>query len=590
MKRLDRPPHVAKIENRRNGKVYTSYLLRRTYREGGKVKHETVGNLSHLPVPIIDLIDRTLKGETFVPASDALEILRTRPHGHVAAVLGTLRKIGLDRIIASRPSKRRDIALGMIVARVIDPQSKLATARGLSDETGFSSLGEVLDIAGVDTDDLYDTMDWLLTRQCRIENKLANRHLQNGILVLYDVSGSYYTGTHCELAKFGHPRDDKKRFPQIVYGLLCTSEGQPISIEVFEGNTSDSRTLSAQIRKIRRRFRLDRVVFVGDRGMITQARIEQELQPVEGLDWITALRAPAIKKLMEEGAIPMSFFDEHDLAEIVSPDYPDERLVVCRNPLLAEERARKRRELLQATERKLDEIVAATQRIKRPLRGKDKIALRVGREINRRKVGKHFKFEITDTSFTYERDTEKIEAEAALDGIYVIRTSVAAKQLDVDATVRAYKGLSVVERAFRCMKTVDLKVRPIHHRLANRVRSHVFLCMLAYYVEWHMRQALAPVLFDDEDKELAQDLRESVVAPAKRSPKARRKDATKRTEDGQPVHSFHTLLEDLATIAKNRCRFVGPSSVQNAEFDLFTTPTVVQRRALELLGVTLAVS
>ena len=581
--------HVATIKHQYKGKTYVSYLLRRSYRAGQKVLHETVGNLSHLPVAVIDLIRGALKGETFAPIGQALKSVRNLPHGHVAAVLGTVRRLGLDRLIG--PSSRlRNLVVAMVVARVIDARSKLATARGLNPETAVSTLGQELQVEGASEEDLYEAMDWLIGRQGRIEAKLAKQYLRDGTLVLYDVTSSYYTGKHCSLAKRGYSRDGRPELPQIVYGLLCSREGCPIAIEVFEGNVADPGTLSAQIRKLRVRFQLERVVLVGDRGMLTSARIRDELQPVEGLDWITALRAPAIRKLVEQGSLQLSLFDQRDLAEISSPDYPDERLIACRNPLLAEERRRKREELLQATEKELAKIVAATQRQRRPLRGQAKIALRLGRVRDRYKMGKHFQFTITETSFSYRRDRKKIAAEAALDGVYIVRTSVPKQVLDGPASVRAYKALSSVERAFRSLKTVDLKVRPIFHRLDKRVRAHVFLCMLAYHVEWHMRRALAPILFDDDDKELAETLRASIVAPAQRSPSAMSKACTKRTVDGQPVHSFRTLIEDLGTIAKDRVRpqDMQLSTPEAADFTLVTTPTSLQRRALDLLAVGLS--
>jgi hypothetical protein len=555
-------------------------LLRRSYREGGKVKHQTLGNLSHLPPDLIDTIRRRLRGEP--TPQGPLEIVRTLPHGHVAAVLGTLRKLGLEAVLASRSCRERDVVVAMIVARIVSPGSKLATARRLREETAGSSLTWQLGLEEVQDAELYEALDWLLARQARIENKLAKRHLQDGTLVLYDVSGSYYTGRRSELVQFGHPRDGKKGFPQIVYGLLCNADGCPIAIEVFAGNTADPKTLGSQIAKIRKRFGVKRVVMVGDRGMITHRRIEEELRGVEGLDWITALRADTIKKLASAGTIQPSLFDQRDLAEVSSPDFPEERLIVCRNPLLAEERARKREELLLATEKKLDEIVAATTRAKRALRGKEKIGLRVGKVLNRHKVGKHFILEIEDSRFSCHRDEMKIREEAALDGIYVIRTSVESDCFTPQDAVRAYKALSKVERAFRSMKTIDLKVRPIHHWLDGRIRAHVFLCMLAYYVEWQMRQKLAPILFDDDDKEEAQRSRASIVAPAERSAAARHKEATKRTADDYPVHSFQTLLDDLATLAKHRVRLTGSET----EFYQLTQATPAQQRAFELLAVT----
>jgi transposase len=578
--------HVATTKRRYKGKLYTTHLLRRTYRQAGKVRHETLGNISHLPPEVIELIRGALRGVRYLPAEQAWEVRRSLPHGHIAAVLGTLRRIGLEGILASRRCLERDLVVGMIVSRVIDPASKLATARALNAETASSSLGLLLGVESVDEEQLYAAMDWLVQRQGRIESKLARKHLKDGSLVLYDVSSSYYTGTCCSLAKFGHSRDGRKEFPQILYGLLCTREGCPVAVEVFEGNAGDPKTLASQIEKLRKRFGIERVVLVGDRGMITEARIREELAPVEGLDWITALRAPAIRKLAEQGVIQPSLFDERDLAEIHSPEFRGERLVACRNPFLAEERARKREELLAATERELEKIVAATRRKQRPLRGKDRIGLRVGKIVNHYKMEKHFKLEITETSLSYERESQRIAAEAALDGIYIIRTSVPKQVLNAESTVRAYKDLALVERAFRSLKTVDLKIRPIHHRLPDRVRAHVFLCVLAYYVEWHMRRALAPLLFDDEDKELAARLRRSIVAPAVRSPRAEDKAARKRTDEDQPVHSFQTLMNDLATLARNRIRpSLGRRAGSETEFELLTTPTPLQQRAFELLGV-----
>ena len=578
------PVHVATTRRQYKGKIYETHLLRRSYREGGQVKHQTVGNLSHLPPNIIDVIRRGLRGE-LPPGSGGFEILRSLPHGHVAAVLGTLRRIGLESMIASQPSLERTLAVALVVMRVIRPGSKLATSRRIRSESACCSLGLELDIESVSEADLYRTMDWLVERQHRIEAKLGKKHLHDGTLILYDVSSSYYTGTHCSLAKFGHNRDGKNGFPQIVYGLLCNAEGCPVATEVFEGNTGDPKTLSKQIEKIRGRFGLQRVVLVGDRGMITSKRIDEELRDIEGLDWITALRADAIKRLAAENIVQPALFDQRDLAEVRSPDYPGERLVVCRNPLLAHERARKREELLQATEKDLEKVAVATRREKRRLKGKDKIGLKVGKVIHRHKMAKHVILEIGEESFAYRRDEAKIAEEAALDGLYVVRTSVSPACFGSESTVRAYKDLAKVERAFRSMKTVDLKIRPIYHWLDNRVRAHVFLCMLAYYVEWHMREKLKPMLFDDEDKEGAQALRASIVAPAPRSDSARKKDYTKRTENGTPVHSLQTLLDDLGTLAKNRVRSPGPAG---AEFYQLTVPTEAQRQAFELLDVPIA--
>jgi hypothetical protein len=572
--------HVATTRRRYKGRLYETNLLRRSYREGGKVKHQTLGNLSHLPPDLIETIRGRLRGD--LPpgtGSGGFQILRSFPHGHVAAVLGTLRQLGLERLLGSRASEERSLVLALIVARIIEPRSKLATASALMQQSATSSLAVELGIQLDDERRLYQAMDWLRARQGRIEEALAGRHLGEGSLVLYDVSSSFYTGSHCALAKFGHSRDGRAGYPQIVYGLLCNSEGCPVAIEVFEGNTADPTTLPAQVDKIRNRFHIERLVLVGDRGMITSKRIEKTLRGVPGLEWISALRADNIKKLVEQGSIELSLFDDRDLLEVSSPDYPGERLIVCRNPLLAHERARKRQELLEATERLLEPIVAATRRPKRPLRGKETIGLRVGKLINHYKVGKHFLLEITEESFAYRRDEQRIAAEASLDGLYVIRTSVASESLSAERTVGAYKELSKVERAFRSLKTVDLKVRPIYHWLEDRVRAHVFLCMLAYYVEWHMRQALAPMLFDDEEPEQALALRSSIVAPAERSPKALHKAATGLTTDGLPVHSFRTLLQDLATLTLNRLR-LGDQSLER-----ISLPTPVQERAFQLLKV-----
>src|SRR6266508_127581 len=536
--------HVAEITRTHGGRRYRSYLLRRTYRQDGKVKHETLGNLSRLPATTIELIRRAVRG-------DALDVIRSRPHGHVAAVVGTARKLGLPALLAATRSRERDLVEALLAARLLDPCSKLATARALGAATEESSLGESLGVADADEDALYAAMDWLLARQGRVEQALARRHLTDGGLILYDVTSTYFEGRKCPLAKFGHPREGRRDKLQIVFGLLTNGDGCPVAVEVFEGNTGDPTTVPAQIKKIRERFGITRVVLVGDRGMLTEARLREDLRPIEGLDWITALRAPAIQALAAGGALQLSLFDQQDLAEITHPDYPGERLIVCKNPLLAEERARKRGELLEATARELATIAAATARTKRPLRGQARIALRVGKVLGRRKVGKHFTLEITDTSFRAARDEAAIASEAALDGIYVLRTSVAPDRLPTAEAVRSYKRLAAIERAFRSLKTVDLKVRPIHHRKADRVRAHVFLCMLAYYVEWHMRRAVEPMLFDDDDAAAGEAERRSVVAPAQRSPRATAKALPTRTDEGAPVHSFQSLLRNLRPIVKD---------------------------------------
>lgn len=573
--------YVVAVPNRNSR---PAILLRESYRDGARVRNRTLANLSDWGPARVEALRQLLRGQPVSAArlETAFEIVRSRPHGHVAAVLGTLRRLGVDALLAPRATRPRNLVLAMLVERLLEPRSKLAIARGLDPETLTSTLGEVLGLGRADEDDLYGAMDWLLTQQARIEQALARRHLQDGSLILYDVTSTYFEGRQCPLARRGHSRDGKRDKLQIVFGLLANGEGCPVAVEVFEGNVGDPKTLAAQIQKVRGRFGLARVVLVGDRGMITDARLREDLAPVDGLDWITALRAPAIQGLATSGALQLSLFDRQDLAEISHPDYPGERLLVCKNPLLAEDRARKRRELVEATERDLAAIAAATTRARQPLRGHTRIALRVGTVLGRRKVGKHFTVEVTDTSFRYARDEAAIAREAALDGIYVLRTNVGADRLPPAAVVLAYKRLAQIERAFRSLKTVDLHVRPIHHRTAPRVRAHVFLCMLAYYVEWHLRQALAPMLFDDDDPAAAAAARRSVVAPAQRSPRAQAKARTKRTAEGTPVHSFRTLLTDLATLTKNR---VQPKTPGAPAFDMLTTPTPLQRRMFELLRV-----
>jgi transposase len=566
-------------------------LLRESYRLDGEVKSRTIANISHLPAHQIEALRLALKGKlpsasAFASLPDSFLISRSRPHGHVAAVLGSLRKLKLDSILDPHPSRHRDLVIAMIVARILDPASKLATARGLHSDTLHSSLGELLNLDSADETELYGAMDWLLPRQERIERELAIRHLSNDSLVLYDLTSTYFEGRHCPLAQLGHSRDDKSGKLQIVFGLLTNLRGCPAAVEVFDGNTADPKTVASQVKKLRERFSLQRVVLVGDRGMITSARIREDLPTSHGIDWISALRATQIQVLVRDGKLQMSLFDKTDLVEIAHPAFSGERLVACYNPLLAEERARKRPELLAATEKQLEKIAVATRRPKRPLRGKSNIGIRAGKVLNRYKMGKHFQLRIEEDSFHYERKKANIESEQSLDGIYVIRTSVKTESLSSQQAVESYKSLSVVERAFRSLKTVDLHVRPIHHRLPDRVRTHILLCMLAYYVEWHMRQLLAPLLFDDHDKPQAQAARSSIVAPAKRSPAAERKALTKMTDEGLKVHSFQTLLADLATIVKNR---IQPKDQSTSAFDMITTPTTIQQKALDLLGVSLLV-
>jgi hypothetical protein len=564
-------------------------LLRESYREAGKVKKRTLLNLSDWPHERIAGFKALLKGGTVVPKDqDAITIIRSLPHGHVDAALGTARKIGLDRLLGPKPApaeaggnRCRDLILALVISRILDPGSKLAAARALSPDTATSSLGEQLGLGVVDEDELYSALDWLAVRQPAIEAALAKRHLSGGTLVLYDVSSSYLEGRCCPLAQFGYSRDGKRGKLQIVYGLLCARDGCPVAIEVFAGSTADPMTLTSQVTKLKERFGLDHVVLVGDRGMITQARISEDIKPA-GLDWITALRAPAIKALLEGGALQMSLFDDRDMAGITSPEFPGERLIVCRNRALAGERARKREDLLAATERNLARIAAAVARKRQPLRGKAEIGLEIGAVLDKHKMAKHFVLEITDTSFSFARKTDEITTEAALDGLYVVRTSLPTAALDDTATVRSYKSLSLVERAFRCLKTVDLQIRPVYHWLADRVRAHVFVCMLAYYLEWHMRRRLAPMLYDDTDKDAAEAQRSSVIAKAERSPAAVTKQTTGRTEDGLPVHSFRTLLDDLATLTRNT---LVTAIAPEQPFTLTARPTPLQQKARDLLGL-----
>jgi hypothetical protein len=567
--------YVTRVPNRGSP---PAVLLRESYREGGKVKNRTLANLSSWPEAKVEALSRALKGLPPAGLEGAFEITRSLPHGHVAAVVGTLRSLGLEELIDPVGSRQRDLVTAMITAAVTDGSSKLATARGLRTATAASSLGAVLGLEACDEDDLYAAMDWLLPRQEQIEDALAARHLTNGTLVLYDVSSAAFEGRTCPLGELGHARDGVRGRLQIVYGVLTTTGGIPVAVEVFKGSTGDPATLAGQVKKLKERFQLTHVAVVGDRGMLTKARIRDDLTPAE-LDWVTALRGPAIKALMAEGAIQPTLFDQADMAEITSPDYPGERLIACHNPFLAAERARKRGELLDATQAELAKIAAATRRARRPLRGQDKIGLAVGKVINKQKVAKHFIVHIADDGLTWRRDEHKIAAEAALDGIYVIRTSLPADALPSGDAVDSYKGLENVERVFRGLNT-DLLIRPIRHRLDGRVHAHVLIRMLAYHVTWHLQQRLAPMLFNDHDPAAARAARPSPVAPAQRSPAALAKATTKVTADGGPVHSFATLLADLATIAANR---IQPTAGQPG-FTLITTPTPLQRQAFERLG------
>jgi Transposase DDE domain len=571
--------YVVKVPNRGSP---PAILLRESYREDGKVKNRTLANLSSWPEAKVDALSQVLKGQP-PPAADldeAFEITRSLPHGHVAAVLGTGRQLGLDELIDPVPSRHRDLVVAMAVAQVIAPDSKLAIARGLRGETAASSLGEVLHLGSCDEDDLYAAMDCLHDRQDTIQGTLAARHLAGGTLVLYDVSSAAFEGRTCPLGAIGHPKDGVYGRLQIVYGLLTSRDGIPVAIEVFNGNTGDPKTVAGQVTKVKDRFGIEKVVLVGDRGMLTAARLREDVRPA-GLDWITALRAPQVKALVRDGDLQLTLFDVQDLAEITSPEFPGERLVACKNPFLEAERARKRESLLAATEADLAKIAAACTRARAPLRGRDKIAVRVDRVLRRRKVAKHFTTEITDDSIRCARDQDSIAAEAKLDGIYVLRTSVDASDLDSGEVVSSYKALAQVERAFRAFNT-DLDIRPIRHRTEDRVRAHVFLRMLSYYLSWHLQARLAPLLFTDDDKPAAQAARTGPVAPAARSPRALAKAATKHTPGDLPVHSFSSLLTDLATICLNT---IAPADPALPGFRLVTTPTTLQRQAFELLGV-----
>lgn len=568
-------------------------LLRESTRDGKRTIKRTLANLTHWDPAKVQALRDALRGAapagsgTAVPTGafeDSFEILRSLPHGHVAAVLGTIRRLGIPALLSRKRTRERDLALAVIAARVIDPRSKLATAHGLRAETLESTLAEELGLADADEDAIYAAMDWALTRQDAVEDEFARRHLADGSLVLYDVTSTYFEGHHCPLARRGYSRDGKREKAQIVVGLLTDAEGRPVAVEVFPGNTGDARTVAPQVAKLRERFGIRRIVLVGDRGMLTEARIRDDLRPHEGLDWISALRAPAIRGLVERRELQLSLFDERDMAEITSPQFPGERLVVCRNPLLAEERAKNRTGLLAATQKGLEKVAAAVARAHKPLRGAAAIGARAGKVLAQFKVGKHFEVRITDDSLSWNRREERIAAESALDGIYVVRTSVPAEKLPESAVVRTYKRLSEVERAFRSLKSVDLKIRPIHHRLERRVRAHVFLCMVAFYVEWHMRDALAPLLFDDEYPEQGEAARESAVAPAQRSEHARTKAATRCAQDGLPVQSFQCLLRDLRTLTRNRIRARGTEAV---ELNKLVNPTPLQQQALDLLGVRL---
>jgi hypothetical protein len=564
--------HVVRVVSRQGGREYTSTLLRNSYREDGKVKKQTLANLSHLPEPLIELIRAWLAGERFLTAGEVLSIRRSLPHGHVAAVLGMLRSLGLPGMLDRRPSRSRDLAIALVAARLVAPASKLATAALL----GQSTLGAACGVEGADENELYAAMDWLTARQVRVERSLAARHLGPGSLVLYDLTSVYMEGSHCALARHGHSRDHRPDRPQIEFGLLTDARGCPVAVEAFPGNTADPATVETQIEKLRVRFGLTDIVLVGDRGMLTSARIER-LRETGGIGWVSCLRAPAIRALVDAGDLQLSWFDERNLAEITSPQFPHERLVVCRNPALAVERARKREALLVATEAALAKVAAAVSRGR--LHDAAAIGLRAGRVVNAKKMAKHFELEIAEGVFAYRRRGGAIAAEAALDGLYVVRTSVSPERLDAPAVVETYKRLSAVERDFRALKGDDLAVRPIFHWREDRVRAHLFLCFLAAYVRWHLEAAWAPLLFRDE----APPVRSDPVAPPERSAGAIAKERDHRTPDGLRVGSFATLMAELATLTRNR---VVPAGVDDAAaFELLSEPTPLQARAFALIGV-----
>jgi len=569
--------HVAKIERHHDGRTYVSYLLRRSYRHNGHVKHQTLANLSHLPAPTLELVRRSLQGEAFVTATDHLRILDSKPHGHVEAILTTCRRLGLEELLASKPCPERTLVLALIVQRLLKPGSKLAATRHWKATT----LSEELGIGAADYQQVYAAMDWLLRRQRRIENKLARRHLGEGAVVLYDVSSSSYEGHTCPLAQYGYNRDGKKGLPSIVYGLLTDRHGRPLALDVYAGNTADPSTVPDQIRKLRRRFGLTQVVLVGDRGLLTQTRIDT-LKKYPGLGWIAALRSDDIRKLLDKGTLLRSQFDTVNLAEITSPEYPKERLIVCYNALLTERRRQKRQRLLKGTEEGLSKLQAEVRRrTKTPLTAAA-IGVKAGRLIGKYKVGKHFQLHIADNSFTWCRDDTSITREEQLDGIYVIRTSEPVATFAAADCVRTYKRLTLVEQAFRCLKGLDLRVRPIHHRVEPRVRAHLFLCLLAYYVEWQMRKALQPLLYEDEELEESRSQRDPVQA-AEPSPSVQEKKKTHQTSSGETVHSFASLLTHLGTRTRNTVQVTVEG--EPTTFQQLTEPDALQAEALRLLTV-----
>ena len=565
--------HVVTTTRAYKDRVYRTHLLRRSYREDGAVKNETLGNLSHLPDALVEIIRRSLQGETFVPVAQAFEISRSRAHGHVQATALAMQRLGLASLIASKPCRERDLVLAMVASRIIEPATKLATTRLWHTTT----LADEFGVADADENDLYAAMDWLLSHQDAIQKKLASRHLREGGLVLYDLSSSYFEGTTCPLAKLGYNRDGKKGLLQVNYGLLTDARGCPVAVSVHEGNTADSRTFMPAVQKLRADFGIEQMVMVGDRGMVSNKAID-EMRETDGIGWITALKSVSIRALVEQGQLQMDLFDERNLLELSSPEYPGERLVACRNEALAKLRAHKREALLAATERNLDKILVRVDKGK--LKGQDLIGVRVGKIINQYKVAKHFDLTIADTALSWARKQDSIVSEAALDGLYIVRTSVPATQMDAPECVRSYKSLANVERAFRSIKTIDLKVRPIHHRTADRVRAHIFLCMLAYYVEWHLREAWRELMFADTEQQ-AKATRDP-VAPAKRSDSAQTKAATHTLDDGTTAHSFATLMAELATLVRNTCR-TPHAGAHAPTFEVTTNAQPKHQRALALV-------
>jgi transposase len=562
--------HIDIVPNR---KSKPAVLLRESYREGKKVKKRTLANLSSLTMEQVEAIRVVLKGQPVAPVDSLFEVRQSFIHGQVKAVLDTMSRLGFERLVSSRKNRMRDLVVAMVAAHIIEPDSKLAMPRWW----GTTTLPKALGVEDADEDDLYEAMDWLIDRQPIIEKKLASRHLAEGGFVLYDLTSSYFEGKTCPLAKLGYSRDGKKGMLQVNYGLMADKHGRPISVSVYEGNTGDPKTLIDQVTKAREQFGIEKMVLVGDRGMITQKQID-ELKDLDGIEWLTALRSRAIRKLVEGGSLQYGLFDERNIFEMKHPDYPGERLVACRNPELAKLRVATRRSLIEATEKELEKVRSIVKKGK--LRGEDKIGVRVGKVVNKYKVAKHFDLDIKKASFGYEVAEDRVKAEAELDGIYVVRTSVNKNMMSMEEAVLNYKMLSGVERAFRSLKSIDMMVRPIRHRVPCRVKVHIFICMLAYYVRWHMLEAWRPLLFCDEDLEAKKH--RDPVAPAKRSAEALRKVGSKKLADGTGVHSFRTLMSSLSTIVRNECRRKGASEGEGT-FRLETTPSKEQQRALDLL-------